>query len=427
MIVKVGYGKSSLTPLIGTALAGFASSDRWATGVHDDLYARAIILEIEQMRYAIVQNDLLALDKESIHILQKPLKDFGFEEQNIFIGATHTHSGPKGTMKGTMFGESMESVIGRFNPSVFSQIEAAVSSAVTEAFHNIEKCYIRYGLTEVTDVATNRNYPDDHGDPALLVMEFNRIDGKKVLLYNFACHPTILNINNTMITADLPWGVSTILENSSYDMVMFINGNSGDISTRFTRKYSDFNEVKRLSTKLLCGINSALLKLKLLNTANHHVTSFDVAMKIKAMDSIAIAEDKVHQYKIKLKEAQMKNLPDLRLYESRLEGALINLELSKSFENISNVSLNISILRLGSLIFVFIPGELFSSLCNPLRAEFEGRIIFCGYFNGYFGYIADKRAYDTGNYEALSSPFCSGQGEVLIDSIRNNICKGEGF
>jgi neutral ceramidase len=57
--MRVGTSKTVITPPPGTALAGFAAREGGARGVHDDLYARALVLEDDGRRLALVLCDLL--------------------------------------------------------------------------------------------------------------------------------------------------------------------------------------------------------------------------------------------------------------------------------------------------------------------------------------------------------------------------------
>ncbi len=44
-MLTAGIGKVRITPSPGAPLAGFAARQGVATGVHDDLFARALVLE----------------------------------------------------------------------------------------------------------------------------------------------------------------------------------------------------------------------------------------------------------------------------------------------------------------------------------------------------------------------------------------------
>lgn len=106
---------------------------------------------------------------------------------------------------------------------------------------------------------------------------------------------------------------------------------------------------------------------------------------------------------------------ELRLLQARLEGAEASLNYAKHGPKQEEWPVTVSIWRINRDIFIGVPGELFSELSNPLQNE---RIHFAGYANGYLGYFADKAAYDSLNYEALSSPFERGQAEALMGELR---------
>lgn len=419
METALGYAKICISPPLGTKLGGYATDTRVAEGIHDDLYARVLVLNALREDICIIQTDLLDLDKEYVESLKNEIVPLGFKSDYIFIGATHTHSGPKGTNKGTTgFITGFSNVFGSFDESLFQSYKSLIYKAVKEAAENKQQCDLKYGFTKVTGVATNRNHKEKHGDPYLFALEGSLENGKKVLLYNYACHPTVMNGNNTLISADLPGGVSKRLEHSKYDMVVFINGCCGDISTRFTKSESSFCEIERLSGILAESIEKALEHTKELNIDSIGHKSIVVSMKVKQLETVEEAWKKLEGYKKSLKEAALTGKGNLRLYESKVEGAAGNLSLSKAFGGVGSVDITLSFLGLGPLKIVFIPAELFSALSNPIRDEFGFDILFFGYFNGYEGYIADKASYEAETYETLSSPYAKGEGEKLMDIIK---------
>ena len=52
---------------------------------------------------------------------------------------------------------------------------------------------------------------------------------------------------------------------------------------------------------------------------------------------------------------------------------------------------------------------------SPLQPEGVSVI---AYANGYYRYIAGKDAYDAGCYEAMAAILARGQGEVLMEKLR---------
>ena len=57
--LTIGTAKLRITPPTGTPMAGYYH-ERASTGVHDDLYAKAIVLEQDGSRVALVALDLIS-------------------------------------------------------------------------------------------------------------------------------------------------------------------------------------------------------------------------------------------------------------------------------------------------------------------------------------------------------------------------------
>ena len=418
--MKAGFGKALLTPPPGVELAGFAGEGRTALGVHDELYARALLLQNEgEDAFCLVQTDLLDIDDGFAADIRAHLAPLGLLDNHIFVGAIHTHSGPKGTNKGTdPFVRGMRGLMGGYDETLCRDYLRAIAEAVAQARQNLCLCSFRYGTVNTEGIATNRTDRALPGDPALLALEGWREDGQKLLLYSLACHPTVMNWENRLVSADLPGGVAALLEGGEYAQVMFLNGSAGDISTRFTKTAPTFEEVGRLAQTLAGYIGQALDNARPLATRPARATALHTAMQVKALDSVPAAGEKLTALEKELAAARREGRPDLRLYESRVEGAQSNLSLSQGFAGVEELPIEVRLFRLGTLVFVFVPGELFSALSNPLRAEFGPEVVFCSYFGGYQGYIADEEAYNRGTYEALSSPYEAHQGRQLMEQVR---------
>ena len=421
-VIRAGYGKACITPPLGKELAGFAGEGRTALGVHDELYARVLLLQNDGETYCLVQTDLLDIDAGFAADIRRDLAGLGLKDSNVFAGAIHTHSGPKGTNKGTgPFPKGVEELMGRYDETLCKGFIRSVHKAAEDAFENLCPCEFRYGTIRTEGIAANRNDRNLPGDPVLLALEGTREDGKKLLVYNLACHPTIMNFQNRMISADLPGGAAGVLEDKAYAMVMFLNGSCGDISTRFTRRASTFDEVERISGKLCGYIGKALEHAVPLPATPFRTAAFTHPMAVKKLDDVAVAQAKLEKLSHELQQARAQGRKDLRLFESRVEGAQSNLQLSIGFGGVDMLPMEVRFFRMGALVFVFVPGELFSALSNPLRAAYGNEAVFCGYSGGYQGYIPDTSSYLAETYETLSSPYAMGEGEKLMEAVRGMI------
>ena len=92
--LRVGASAVKITPPLGIPMAG-QYFERGATAVHDDLYAKAIVIEKNGVKVAIVSCDLVDIGTELVPAVRKmAAKSTGIPEDHIMISATHSHTGP---------------------------------------------------------------------------------------------------------------------------------------------------------------------------------------------------------------------------------------------------------------------------------------------------------------------------------------------
>src|SRR5438876_3643446 len=63
--LRVGAAAVVISPTVGTPMAGYYS-ERAAEGVHDDLYAKALVLEKDGARAALVSLDLISTARQVV-------------------------------------------------------------------------------------------------------------------------------------------------------------------------------------------------------------------------------------------------------------------------------------------------------------------------------------------------------------------------
>jgi hypothetical protein len=94
--LRAGVGKADITPRTGYYLGGWTRADRTSHGQHTRLFSRAMVLERDGRKVALVQVDLFMIPGGMLQQIGDALAERGFSEQNILISASHTHSGPGG-------------------------------------------------------------------------------------------------------------------------------------------------------------------------------------------------------------------------------------------------------------------------------------------------------------------------------------------
>ena len=92
-----GTSTIDITPTDNVNMDGMIR-DRKSIGVHDPLYARAVVMannkETEDA-VAIVSVEICGISaRDALSVRQKASESTGIPYENIIIAATHTHSGP---------------------------------------------------------------------------------------------------------------------------------------------------------------------------------------------------------------------------------------------------------------------------------------------------------------------------------------------
>ena len=92
--IKVGVGEAVITPPTGLPMAGYSS--RKATGTHDDLIARSLVIEdANENSVALITLALLNLSEALMDSIRLEIhRQTGLPINGIVISCTHTHSGP---------------------------------------------------------------------------------------------------------------------------------------------------------------------------------------------------------------------------------------------------------------------------------------------------------------------------------------------
>src|SRR5262249_55065742 len=90
--LRAGFAETDITPELGTKpvhLAGFGQN-RKATGVHDPLKARAVVLQHGERKLALVSIDLIGFFHAHVEHLRTKLPGYTY----VLVSSTHNHEGP---------------------------------------------------------------------------------------------------------------------------------------------------------------------------------------------------------------------------------------------------------------------------------------------------------------------------------------------
>jgi hypothetical protein len=204
-------------------LDGYTNRASGAVGVHDELHARAIVVDDGTTQAAIVSCDLLAIDRRlAARVRELAFAATGIPGAHMMVSATHTHAGPTG-LRADIERTLMESTA------------RTIAGAVAMAHEGKRPAVLKAGRGSVDTVSQNRRDPDGPIDDALRVLLFDSLDPTREppvgSIVNFACHATVLFHTNMQISADYPGhAVATVRKVIGDAPALFLNGACGDVN-----------------------------------------------------------------------------------------------------------------------------------------------------------------------------------------------------
>lgn len=412
---RTGASTRAIEVPTGTCLDGYGTRQGGSSGTLRPLEANCLYLEAGGKPALVVSLDLLAVDGAWVKTLKKRLQQrLGLPLETIFVAASHTHSGPVGFRR-SEFG-SLGLCTG--GPDLQEAVASTVTEAASEAAHGAAEADLSVSITRVSGVAANRRDPSGPADKRLTAVAVRQASGQLLaLLWHFACHPTVLDYRNVLVSPDLPGEVRQLLRDRFGPSlpVLYLNGAAADVSTRFTRRGSGPEELLRLALPLANAVALDGISLEPSEPIGRLAQS---RLRVAPSPDLKDAEQRVARAEEALLALRDSGAPKaaVRLREVEWMGASKRLARCR-MPRPDFLSAEVQVLRLGSLALVGFPGELYAQ--DGLRvAEAPGRavILAVGYTGDYLGYLPP--ADDSEGYERDSAWADPGEVNQLLDLAR---------
>ncbi|MEN6457177.1 MAG: hypothetical protein ABFD10_23220 [Prolixibacteraceae bacterium] len=236
--------------------------------VHDSLYVKALVIESQKIRIALITLDVVAIGTigdipdEFLMNVRKRVKN-ELKIDHVLVNASHNHL--DGFLNGGK--KIAEDVEGRTIMAVkkalmnMEPVKAGAGKGFENRFAMNRRIKLKSG--EVFTIRhANPNMPDDEiaqvgeFDPEIGILRIDRLDGTpKALVYNYACHP-YTGVPDKGVTAEFPGFASGIIEEQLGHgaMAFFLQGAAGDITevlykdTNNPRDSEPFGQMLALST-----------------------------------------------------------------------------------------------------------------------------------------------------------------------------------
>ncbi len=429
--LRVGAAVARITPDQPMPLAGYYGI-RLSTNTHDELLAKAIVLEQDRTKIALVVCDLISLPRHVVERAREMVaRTTGVPGANVMISATHAHTGPvldTGSSRKFVDGGATESVR-NYTAQLPAKIalavqraEAALQPARVSVAHEVEnrlsfnrRFHMRDGTVGWNPGKLNTNIVRVAGpvDPDVAVLFFDTPRAEAIATYvNFAMHPD--TVSGLEFSADYSFTLARLLgEYKGTNMVtVFANGACGNLNhvdVQWAGAQKGHTEAARLGTVLAADVLKAYPRLQ-------PVAGGALALRVRS-----------EIVKLPLPELKSGEVEAARGVAERVGTAKgpTFLEQVHAFKVLDVADragkpqqVEVQVIALGDEVaWVSLPGEIFVELGLEIKQKspFHHTLI-AELANGSIGYIPDKKGFAEGNYEPISARCASGSGEQLVEA-----------
>jgi neutral ceramidase len=430
--IEVGAAEIDITPPVGMRMAGYFD-ERFSTGVHDPLKAKALVLRQGKEEIAMVFCDLVGVSLNvTTNARAQASKKTGIPVSNIMICATHSHTGPLfDDVRDYYFHEAAVAKFGKdphepvHYPTFLTEKLVAV---IGEAHSKLHAAQLEFGIATQENLTFNRRYWMKNGKVAFNPSQLNtnivraagptdtdvgilfaREPGAKrpfAGLTVFAMHSD--TVGGSEYSADYAYYLQQMLRSAySEDFISaFGAGTCGDLNHINVNKkepVKGFDVAERLGTTL--GVTVKNARLTRITNPSFAVRSTTLQIPLQQPTPEAIANARAKTDKI--------GDPDTPFTDKVI--LVKNLDLDRRGPT---CPMEVQVVCLDSdTAFVFLPCEIFVELGLAIKhsSPFKKTIVI-SICNDRPSYAPTQKAFTEGSYEVTNARVKSGAGEMLVDA-----------
>ncbi|SMQ85863.1 Neutral/alkaline non-lysosomal ceramidase, N-terminal [Devosia lucknowensis] len=387
------------------------------TGIHDPLYARAIVVRSGGETAALIGVDAGSVSNELWQAVTDALEtEHGISPDNVLISASHTHSAPRGDREGYA-----ERIVQSVSDALADMQPAQMGFGTGVSHLNVNRNLI--------DPQTNRwwegpNY-DGVSDKTVAVVSFQTLEGEPIgVYYNYAMH-AVLTGQLDMVSADYPGAASTYLEETMGDgtVAVFSSGAAGDQNPVFFNQTYELREI-RIDEYASRGIDIA----NAMPPGGEGLVREDPKVKLLMDQQVQMSES----FGQLLAEEVLHVTRNIKWWDEAptISGAHMDATcpgrsrtdqgragFQGTYEDADDVSMRLGLLRLGDVYLGAVDGEVYNAIGQRFKNEspFKNTVM-STLTNGRAntGYIYSDAASGYLTFEVISSSLKPGCAESAI-------------
>ena len=368
--LRAGAARKSIVPPFPTQMGGFTDRVKNFVGVHDELFARALVLDNGTTKLVFIGSDLMAIDAELVRLAREQItQTTGIPASHILICCTHNHSAPSYYQKTPMGQDDAEPSLKKFLLKQF------VSVAI-EAERTMVPARAGFAAGSLEGVTRNRQQKNDVIDPQVGVLRVEERDGRKTIatLFNFTGHPVILGSTNLMLSGEYPGAASRAVEKLLGGVAIPTQGACGDITVN--RNGDPFLEIERLGRTVAGEVIKTSGLIELREDLALKAASKSLRLPARRWPSLEQAKSALEQGQAALDAARKQNAPAAVTGLLDDKNRVLKMAVAEGTEVCGDASkketeleAEVQVVQVGNVTFGAIPGELFVEYALELRCS----------------------------------------------------------
>ena len=434
-VFQAGAAKSNITPELGLTLVGGWGSPR-AEHVHDELWARCLVLDDGSSQLALVIIDNLGAAREVFdNAKQRLTGKAGIPAEHMLMASTHTHSAPSARPSNTLDPPADLNEYQQF-------IADRIVDGVQRAINNLEPARIGWGAGEAPDQVFNRrwfmdedydltnpfgeedqvrmNPPRNHEalvepagptDPEIAFLAVESADGRPIaLLANYSLH-YVGGVPSNHVSADY-FGVFAqeigrlLKADTGHPPFVGImsNGTSGDINNINFQAPSPrreaYEQINRVASIAAGAVYKAYQTVEFEDWAKLDGRKSELTLDVRKPDEATLERARA-----------ILDDPDEAPGDHSREETYARRTM-QMHESPDEVDIWVQAVRVGDVGIAAIPFEVFAETGLEIKdkSPFE-QAFTISFGNGGYGYLPPPRQHELGGYETWL-----GTSRVEVDS-----------
>lgn len=463
--LRFGLARIDITPPVGIyhPMWGAARHHR-ATGIHRPLTAEAMVfapLEASRLPIVRLQIDHVGMTAEhQASLIDLISQATNLPAANIVTTFSHSHS------SGNFSPDRVHLPGGELIEGYVQALNQKLVTVAIQALANVQEAIITYGRGHCT-MATNRDYWDDDSnfyacgynpgipaDDTLLVARITANAGALLAtVVNYACHPTTLAWENTLISPDYVGALREVVEDATGAPCIFALGACGELGPRQSHQgkteVADSNgrNVGYAALATLATMDppaadfiyqGPVISGATLGTWAHQPLSAErqqqaaiftggsymVELPQKPLPDPVALEAEMEEWGTRQQEADQRGeAVAARDYGARLERARRWLMRVRHLVDRPTCPYHFTVHRLGDAFWITVGGEPYSVIQTELRQRFPQNPILFSPLAGDFqvAYLLPADRYGKGLYQEEPSILAPGCLEILIEAVAEQV------